>query len=142
MSHYIDSIKLIFIHIPKTGGSFLEKKLQHLAAKEYNEYREMTSHFTINKYLNKIDKYIVFGVVRNPYDRIMSAYNMFVRNSWSGVIKNTYIKLNKPKTFETFIQNLYILFKNNELPWQNFSSNTDLDKVCSSSKNFAVHIIP
>ena len=142
MSHYIDNIKLIFIHIPKTGGTFLENKLQHLAAKKYNEYRRMTSHYTINEYLNKIDKYIVFGVVRNPYDRIMSAYNMFVRSSWSGVIKNTYIKLNKPKTFESFIQNLYILFKNNELPWQKVSSNTDLDKVCSSSKNFAVHIIP
>lgn len=141
MSHYIDSIKLIFIHIPKTGGTFLENKLQSLAADEYNEYRRMSSHYTINEYLNKIDKYIVFGVVRNPYDRIMSAYNMFVRKSWSGVIKNTYIKLNKPKTFETFIQNLYILFKNNELPWQNVS-NTDLDKVCSSSNNFAVHIIP
>ena len=139
-SHYIDSIKLIFIHIPKTGGSFLEKKLQSLAADEYNEYRGMGSHFTINEYLNKIDKYIFFGVVRNPYDRIMSAYNMFVRDSWSG-LKNTYIKLNKPKTFETFIQNLYILFKNNELPWQNVS-NTDLDKVCSSSSNFAVHLAP
>ena len=141
MSHYIDSIKLIFIHIPKTGGSFLENKLQSLAADEYNEYRRMSSHFTINEYLNKIDKkYIVFGVVRNPYDRIMSAYNMIVRSSWSGH-KNTYIKLNKPKTFETFIQNLYILFKNNELPWQNVS-NTDLDKACRASRNFAVHLAP
>ena len=43
------------------------------------------------KYLNKIDKYIVFGVVRNPYDRIMSAYNMFVISSWDGVINSTYI---------------------------------------------------
>ena len=142
MSHYIDSINLIFIHVPKTGGSFLEKKLQTLAAKKYNEYRRMSSHFTINAYLNKINDYIVFGVIRNPYDRIMSAYNMFVRSSWRGVINNTYIKLNKPRTFKQFIQNLYTLFKNNKLPWQNARSNKELDKICSSSKNFAVHIIP
>jgi hypothetical protein len=141
MNQYIDNIELIFIHVPKTGGSFLEGKLQILA-KKYKENRIMGSHFTINHCLDKIDKYNVFGVVRNPYDRIMSAYNMFVRNSWSGVINNTYIKLNEPKTFETFIENLYILFKNKELPWQNVSSNKDLDKVCSSSKNFAVHIVP
>ena len=146
MSHYIDSIKLIFIHIPKTGGSFLEKKLQSLAADEYNEYRGMGSHFTINEYLNKIDKYIVFGVVRNPYDRIMSAYNMFVRDSWSG-LKNTYIKLNKPKTFETFIQNLYILFKNNELPYSPETTliigieQTLLNKI-NLRLDFAVHLAP
>lgn len=142
MTQFIDSIKIIFIHIPKTGGTFIEKKLQKLA-KKYNEDKLMSSHYTINHYLDKIDKYIVFGVIRNPYDRIMSTYNMCVK-SWekgNSILINTYIKLNKPETFEAFIQNLYILFKNNELPWQNVS-NKEMDKVCSSSKKFAVHLVP
>lgn len=140
MSHYIDSIKLIFIHVPKTGGSFIENKLEKLS-KQYNEHKRMSSHWTINKYVDKLDKYIVLGVIRNPYDRIISAYNMFVRNNWEGVLKNTYKKLNNPLNFESFINNLYVLFKNNTLPWQT-CNNEELDKVCSSSSNFAVHIIP
>jgi len=140
MSHYINSINLIFIHVPKTGGSFIEKHLEDLA-KIYNEHRQMTSHWTINKYSNMIDKYVVFGVIRNPYNRIMSAYNMFQQSGWHGVIKNTHNKLNNPNNFESFIQNIYLLFKRNELPWQTHD-NEKIDKVCSSSKDLAVHIIP
>ena len=139
MPHHISSIKLIYIHVPKTGGSFIEGNLKKLAI-TYNESRRMSSHYTINHYIDKIDEYIVFGVVRNPYNRIFSAYNMFVENKWHR-FRNTYIKLNKPKNFENFIENLYFLFKNNNLPWQNCSG-LKLDKVCSSSADFSVHVIP
>ena len=150
-THHISSIKLIYIHVPKTGGTFLENKLRALASGKYSESRQMMGHKTINHYNDKIDEYTVFGVVRNPYDRIFSAYNSFVKgNKTTGkytkplrwpALRSTYIKLNRPKNFENFIENLYILFENNELPWQNCSG-VELDKVCSSSTDFAVHLAP
>lgn len=138
MSQFINKIKLAFIHVPKTGGSFIEKNLQRLARK-YNENRTFGNHYNMNQYNKKIN-YTFFGVVRHPYDRLYSAYNMFVRQKWK-LFKNTYNKLNKPKDFISFVTNLYQLYNNHKLPWQD-CSNEELDKVCSSSSEFAVHVCP
>uniref|UniRef100_A0A6C0CIJ4 Sulfotransferase domain-containing protein n=1 Tax=viral metagenome TaxID=1070528 RepID=A0A6C0CIJ4_9ZZZZ len=145
-NQYISHIKLVFIHVPKTGGSFIEQNLKKLA-EQYNEHRNMGSHYTINQYIlntqipENFNEFIYFGVVRNPYDRIYSAYSMYVRNNWSGFNQITYKKLNKPNSFESFIKNLYELFKQNKLPWQN-CENSHLDIVGSSSIDFSVHVAP
>lgn len=34
---YIESIKLVYIHIPKTGGSFIEKNLSLLNKNFFND---------------------------------------------------------------------------------------------------------
>ena len=54
---------------------------------------------------------------------------------------NKYLFINKPKTFESFINNLYNLHIKNLLPWQN-NFKTNLDKcLCFSTKLF-IHIYP
>ena len=76
---------LLFIHIPKTGGTFIEnefKKYNYEVGRHdpnKNLHTNPTCSFwhtplKSNKKINFKD-YITFTVVRNPYDRIISEYN-------------------------------------------------------------------
>tara|TARA_Y100000992_G_C21272879_1_gene497932 strand:+ start:425 stop:1108 length:684 start_codon:yes stop_codon:yes gene_type:complete len=94
---------LLFIHIPKTGGTYVEEV--------FNKHNYKIGRFDNNKHLEEKNKcnfwhtpvkynkninfkdYRVFTVVRNPYDRIISEYN------W-GSFGEYYKKLNVSKNTE------------------------------------------
>lgn len=139
MAHTIDTIKLIFIHTPKTGGTFIENKLKILA-KKYNENKLMSGHYNIKHYSNVINEYTTFGVIRNPYDRLFSAYNMFIRGCWK-CFEKTFKLLKNPNSFENFVINLYNLHKDSKLPWQSADKKV-ANGCCIVSRQFAVHIVP
>jgi hypothetical protein len=92
-----DNDKVIFIHIPRTAGSYIEEKL----CKKYdckriwpkaneknlfglykikNNHYLTLQHLTLNemikyKFINKnIENQFIFTIIRNPYDRIVSLY--------------------------------------------------------------------
>jgi hypothetical protein len=66
----IDHIKkIVYIHIPKTGGTTIEKIF-------FNK-NSSSEHITITEYSNYYD-YFIFSFVRNPYTRIISVYNYFI----------------------------------------------------------------
>lgn len=88
---YYKKKNLLFIHIPKTGGSFIEKQIkkichQTLYSSErknnlldypYNNASLQHQFFrTLYKFRNRLNinfnKIKVFTVVRNPYDRLVS----------------------------------------------------------------------
>ena len=58
---------MLFIHIPKNAGSSISevmygKQIGHKKLRDYQNFR-------------RFDEYDVVAVVRNPYDRFLSAYN-------------------------------------------------------------------
>ena len=73
--------KIIFIHVPKTGGTSIERTLnlmngrngygviKHAAFQHFcwNEFKELLGEDIYNKYFK-------FSIVRNPYQRIISEY--------------------------------------------------------------------
>ena len=113
---YYKEKKLLFIHIPKTGGTNIEKNIMHhtpqtlysgktnsLLDFPYNQ-KSLQHQFytTIYKFRDKLDVNFdnikIFSVVRNPYDRIISDlfwFRLIKKNFTAGqvynVIKNNYL---------------------------------------------------
>jgi len=106
--------KIIFVHIPKTGGQSVTKYLQENIGIPYNLqdpecgfsyntnlkkpgpdnshhlfYKEYTDY---NWVLDNINSYFSFAVVRNPYDKFVSAFHW-----WHEIFKN--------HTYKSFIEN-------------------------------------
>ena len=93
MSHYSLTNKFIFIHVPKTGGvamlDYLSdvddlSKVQDLrddmgkprSGWDDNHYYYKTTIDTLSATYHSTDfsQFSIFGVVRNPYDRMVSMY--------------------------------------------------------------------
>ena len=97
--------KFAFIHIPKTAGSSI-----HIFFKDYFKIKDRSDpipekhHKTIKKIYSeneKIKNLFKFAVVRNPYDRFVSAFNDFYQNRNTNR-SNHPIKIKDGTTFEDF----------------------------------------
>ena len=118
---YVKSLDLIFVHIPKTGGSFIEGKLKKINKELTDNDEIFGGHYSIDTIINNfniddISLYNSFCVVRNPYSRIISAYNYLKqtekrhkndREEWK--------ELGSPSSITDFICSIYSKYKNNEL---------------------------
>lgn len=75
-----DEYKLAFIHIPKTAGSSIEfalGKSRFYATERNYKFGVCPQHYYASELLSQcpeIESYRRFTVVRNPYDRLVSAY--------------------------------------------------------------------
>lgn len=62
---------LFFIHIPKTGGTYVKFSLPELpCSRKFNSI----THATVNEAAHLIENRTLFTVVRNPYDWLESFY--------------------------------------------------------------------
>lgn len=137
---------LLFIHIPKTGGTYLENKLKNYETGDNFGYDNQTltykQHYTYNNYLKiygneKIKSFEIFTIIRNPYDRLFSAYKQKFKNTSD---KNLIIMM-ESNDFRDFVLNkLENLINNREkqkykgnishiLPQINFVENYNIKKI-------------
>lgn len=94
----IDSKKLIFVHIPRTGGTTVEyicgvhSRVQGAKNLSKMWWGGNTQHYKVNTMIQKLgkekfDKYYSFSIIRNPYDRLISIYKRFNKiqgnNKWT-----------------------------------------------------------
>ena len=110
-----DKNKFVFIHIPKNSGTAMTKELQ----KTYNDSQllmycerdginigidKMHLYFdVIDKFISKniLDNYIKFCIVRNPYNKLYSAWNFIKeRHGYNNVNDFIKYKLNEEFIYE------------------------------------------
>lgn len=113
---YYKAINILFIHIPKTGGTVIENEIKkkyqqtlysgktnNLLKEPFNK-KSLQHQFytTLYKYKNVLDinfdNIKIFTVVRNPYDRVISDlfWHRFIKKNFTAekvyqIIKNNYI---------------------------------------------------
>lgn len=97
-----DETKSIFIHIPKAGGISIIKSL-------YGEEANGFGHPTYERFLRmygkrRYESYFKFTFVRNPWDRLLSAYN-FLKNGGMNHLDKQFSDdvLKNYDSFESFV---------------------------------------
>lgn len=90
-----------FIHIPKCGGTTVEKLIFN-DNNGRNGTLPLSDHSTIESFKNFYYFYI-FTYVRNPYTRVISVFNYYMQNG-NGTRKDRKVFLNKKnKSLDTFL---------------------------------------
>lgn len=105
--------KFIFIHIQKTAGTSITNALYSIEETENLHH----SHSMLNSIdINKFKEYFKFCFVRNPFDRLLSWYNMILKkgihNDWSKYI------LENSTNFSEFLELTDIIIEKNPLELQ------------------------
>ncbi|MGJ8682411.1 sulfotransferase family 2 domain-containing protein [Paraglaciecola sp.] len=91
--------KSIFIHIPKAAGTSIARAIYGMNV----GHRKAVDYQKISK--NEYSKYFTYSFVRNPWDRVVSAYN-FARQSGTKYVQpipNPIYQSELFNDFETFI---------------------------------------
>ena len=116
--------KPLFIHIPKAGGSSIQNII-----KRYNNELPSCLHNSVKKYSREYrDSCFVFSFVRNPYDRLLSAYKYLTGGS--GNKSDTKFGKTLSPDFKYFVRDQL----NNNLNWLHFKPikfwlNDDIDYI-------------
>lgn len=128
--------KLIFIHVPKTGGSSIEKVLGlHPSDVEDNEYylsggKKQLQHLTLSELIKlKCDEFdltsfTAVGIVRNPIDRMISEYK------WRKKIGH---KIIEGLDINDFVKKIYDAKKENQRLDSHFTEQNEFFKLTDSS---------
>lgn len=112
----IDSLQLIFIHVPRTGGTTIESLFGQPMC-DTSPADAIIQKIGVNKYKS----YFKFAVVRNPFDRLVSSYwfhELQQKYSVDDIIHNRTNAITNPsKTFSEYVNAIYNHFSmTNRLP--------------------------
>lgn len=108
-------MNVIFVHIPKTAGTSIGRWM--IENKKNSEHNEWYKHPKLSDISKKNKNKFVFSVVRNPWDRMISAYHWLVNlkspipNIESTEIQTIVNEANKRLDWSTFEKWLNISHK-------------------------------
>jgi len=79
--------KCLFIHIPRTGGKTIRKTLKGLIDTLPGD-KGFHGYLRTDKYVKRYEKHLKFAFVRNPWDRVASAFCSGGKGSFEKHVKN------------------------------------------------------
>lgn len=104
----IDDLGLIFVHVPRTGGTSIEK-IFNKALGDTSSPSKIVSEIGIEKW----KQYFKFAVVRNPMDRLVSSYwyrEQLKRFTQDQIINNQTTEITDPSIpFDLYVSQIYNL---------------------------------
>jgi chondroitin 4-sulfotransferase 11 len=131
-SGYPDQFKCIFIHIPKTAGTSIARTL-------FNIYSRHVPYFEYEKANpRKFARYFKFAFVRNPWDRLLSAY-LFLKKGGMNDADRTWTakNLSQFENFEQFV--LEWVTEENVWSWVHFMPQHYF--ICDSSGSIKMDFV-
>ncbi|EOI5271974.1 sulfotransferase family 2 domain-containing protein [Campylobacter coli] len=131
-----DKYKCIFIHVPKVAGSSIERVI-YQTDKWLVGHRKANDYMIFNK--DKFESYFSFGFVRNPYDRVVSAYH-YLKNGGGTLGDEKWAKENiyKYSSFKEFVLDLKNpKIQNKILNWMHFIPQYKF--LCDNESNILVN---
>jgi hypothetical protein len=96
-----DEAKAIFVHVPKCAGDSISLTL----FKNFSG-----SHTTLTEYIyflgpKRVASYFKFAIVRNPWDKLVSAYHYLKAGGWDGEDRDWFnSELGRFKDFDEFVR--------------------------------------
>ena len=142
--------KVIFIHIPKTGGTTINSAMNNTFWQ--TEVGFNYRHILPNKKSNsgdifdpkenaKYQEYTIFTMLRHPVDRITSEYHFIrERREFTTLLKS------HPKNFESYIKSaqtnngVISFLKGRRMFTSHKASNNDLDDIIESINSIPIHV--
>jgi len=98
-----NNLKCIFVHVPKTAGTSIENCIRDINDKNQVIGGHSTSDSLLKHKKREFSNYFTFSIVRNPWDRLLSAYLYMHKMGTCSILGNEPIK--EHKTFESFVMN-------------------------------------
>jgi hypothetical protein len=135
---YCHNREFIFIHIPKTGGTSIEYKLNLGHIENGFEIKDNIAyqHSDCNYYKSlfgeeKFNKYLKFTIVRNPYTRIISDFFYLP-------LENVGFKGNQ--TFDDFLEYIEVVIKNNNFNENLYSNHFKPQYMYICDNNYSIKV--
>jgi hypothetical protein len=106
--------QLVFVHIPKCGGSSVEKAMERI-----HDRAKFSGHTPLCVYLKLLPKTnrerLFFTVVRNPWNRAVSAFFYLAKMRQDRHHAQFWQQLGDPQDFTDFVRGLFKLWQQGDL---------------------------
>ena len=113
MSLFIkDNIKVFHVHIPRTGGRYIKEVLKQNGYQiYYDDYDQsiygisiMHLHYPLYEMLDDVSNSAQFAIVRNPFDRFVSAAHCMIKEWYFEIEDDIESALETKEGLEQFIE--------------------------------------